>query len=212
MKKFKALVCALIISIYNMAAINSQNQSDSIDSPLINLYAPSFLDYDYSILSDSIIVTNDSPQYNQLYDSLLNEVKTYIKIYHKTAPDVISESIVKYGLQYNIDICFMLAQTKIETCFGKAGIGRSTSRKSLFGVEKRKYKSYDECIEHYITVLNKYYLVNGKTEQDLLKKYVSKSGHRYAQNPIYEKDLKKTYNHIKNKTNIVNLQKSINNL
>lgn len=213
MKKFKVLVCAFVIVIYNMAAINSKNQSNSIDNPVINLYAPSFLDNDYSITSDSIITQqNDSSEYYTLYDSLVNEVKTYIKTYHKNAHDIIAESIVKHGLKNNIDICFMLSQAKIETCFGKAGIGRPTSRKSLFGVERRKYKTYDECVESYVNVLKKYYLVKGKTEQHLLKKYVSKSGHRYAQNPNYERDLQKTYNHIKRKTDISTIQQSINNL
>lgn len=210
MKKFKALVCVLIICIYNMAAINSENQSDSIDYPIVNLYAPSFLDYS---VNDSVSVeVNDSTEYYILYDSLVNEVNNYIKLYHKKCNDSVAKAIVKYGLKYNIDICFMMAQTKIETCFGKAGIGRETSRKSLFGVERRRYKSYDECVEHYVKLLKKSYLVKGKTEQDLLKKYVAKSGHRYAQNSKYEYELRKAYNHIKNKTNILDLQKSINNL
>ena len=69
-----------------------------------------------------------------------------------------------------------------------------------------KYPNYEEAINHYCEVLNKYYLVKGKTEQHLMAKYVTARGGRYAENPRYEIELKTAYNQIKRTTNIYSLQ------
>ena len=100
----------------------------------------------------------------------------------------------------------MLAQTQLETSFGKAGIGRTSSRHSLFGVEKRHYSNYVEAINDYVKLLKTSYLVKGRTEQNLLKNYVNKGGYRYATNPNYEVSVRKYYNTICNVTKIKSLQ------
>lgn len=151
-------------------------------------------------------ISNSITNLKYIEKELVLEVKNYIIKKYPGCPDIIPESIVKYGLEYNIDICFMMAQTEIETCFGKAGIGRSNSRKSIFGVERRKYSNYQECVLAYVQLLKKTYLVKGRTEQDLMRRYVTGSGHRYAQNPRYERELKAAYNNICKKTKIQQLQ------
>jgi hypothetical protein len=112
--------------------------------------------------------------------------------------------LVDNALEHNIDLCFMLSQTKQETLFGTAGAGKS--RKSLFGVIKKRYSNYDDAIDDYCKLLKKYYLGKGKTEQDLLRRYVTHKGSRYASDPNYEASLRKGYNLIKSTTNLANLQ------
>lgn len=146
--------------------------------------------------------------------SLISETKTYIKKYYKTCPNIIPTYIVKAGLKNNIDICFMLAQTQLETTFGKNGVGRETSRRSLFGIEKRYYKDYPTAIDAYINLLTSSYLVKGHDENYLMKHYVNKSGRRYAGDPQYEVELTKFYKQICKSTNIKGLQaqyKKLNN-
>lgn len=99
-----------------------------------------------------------------------------------------------------------MAQAQIETCFGKAGAGRECSRRSIFGVAKKSYSNYKDAVDSYISILKKYYLVNGKTEKDLLNRYVTKSGARYASSTSYEGKLKKCYNGIVSSTKIKDLQ------
>ena len=143
---------------------------------------------------------------SSIENSLVEEARTYIKSLYLGCPDIIPSYIVKAGLANGIDICFMLAQTQLETTFGKAGVGRTTSRRSLFGIEKRYYKNYKEAINAYVDTLRTKYLVKGRTEQHLMNNYVNKDGHRYAGNPKYESQLKKHYNTIASKTKIKQLQ------
>lgn len=118
----------------------------------------------------------------------------------------LAEYLVDNALEHNIDLCFMMSQTKIETGFGTAGVGRQSSRRSLFGVVKKRYSDYDEAIEDYCQLLKKSYLVKGRTEQDLMRKYVTGSGYRYAGNPNYEVELRRTYKEIVSSTDLKNLQ------
>lgn len=189
------LLILIIFSIFTCYA-NIKSSSSHIEIPKVS--------QEISMNIDSTYIIIDS-----LKASLYNEVSQYIKTYHKTCPDIIPESIIKYGLMHNIDICFMMSQAKIETVFGKAGIGRATSKKSIFGVMSKKYKTYDDAISHYVNVLNKYYLSETRTEQDLLQKFTTKTGVRYAANPNYEKDLRSTYKNICNTTLIKELQDQI---
>ena len=158
-----------------------------------------------------------SPQQNitkidtiQLKDSiqneLISEVSKYIKRQAPSSHKFIPKYLVQAGLENNIDICFMMAQTQIETCYGTTGAGRESTRCSMFGVIKRHYPNYESAIDHYCEVLKKYYLVKGRTEQHLMTKYVTGTGGRYAGNPRYEIELRTAYNQIKRTTNIYNLQ------
>ena len=137
---------------------------------------------------------------------LIDEVNIYLKKQSPNAHPTIASSIVNHGLNYEIDICFIMGQTQIETNFGVAGVGRESSRRSLFGVIKKKYHSYDVAIEDYSKLLKKSYLVKGRTEQDLMKNYITGSGYRYASDKDYEVRLTRTYNQIKNSTKISELQ------
>ena len=152
------------------------------------------------------VVTRNSPHNLKIEKELKAEVKNYITKIYPNCPDEIPNKLVEIGLFEDIDICFMMAQAQIETHFGKLGKGRATSRYSLFGVEYKRYHSYTEAIIEYARLLKKSYLVNGKTEQSLMRRYVNKSGNRYAANPRYEAEISKAYKEIVSKTTISQLQ------
>ena len=139
---------------------------------------------------------------NQLIEQVENYIYKSFPKTHKTIPT----SIVEIGLEKNVDILFMMAQTQIETSFGTAGAGRESSRRSLFGVAKRKYSSYNDAIDDYVALLKKSYLAMGRTEQDLMRRYTTVSGYKYAGNPNYEAELRNTYSIIKKRTDIKKLQ------
>ncbi len=143
---------------------------------------------------------------DSIQNELINEVSLYIKRQAPKSHKFIPMYLVQAGLTNNIDICFMMAQTQIETCYGTTGAGRESSRRSMFGVIQKRYPNYEDAINHYCEVLKKYYLVKGKTEQHLMTKYVTGTGGRYAGNPRYEIELRTAYNHIKRTTNIYSLQ------
>ena len=140
---------------------------------------------------------------------LIDEINIYLKKQSPNAHPTIASSIVNHGLNYGIDICFIMGQTQIETNFGVAGVGRESSRRSLFGVVKKKYHSSDAAIEDDSKLLKNSYLVKGRTEQDLMKNYITGSGYRYASDKDYEVRLTRTYNKIKNSTKIYELQQQL---
>ena len=149
---------------------------------------------------------------DSLKQALIVEVSKYVKKFAPRSHNVIPKYLVHAGLTNNIDICFMMAQTQIETAYGTLGAGRETSRRSMFGVIKRHYPNYEDAIDHYCQMLKKYYLVRGRTEKHLMTKYVTGSGARYASDPGYERALTAAYNHIKRTTSIYNLQKEYKKL
>lgn len=139
---------------------------------------------------------------NQLIEQVENYIYKSFPKTHKTIPT----SIVEIGLEKNVDILFMMAQTQIETSFGTAGAGRESSRRSLFGVAKRRYGTYNEAINDYVALLKKSYLTKDRTEQDLMRRYTTTSGYKYAGSPNYEAELRNAYSNIKRKTKIKELQ------
>ena len=201
MMRFKKvfLICLLLGLCMNVlqtlpksATINTGNNEDS------------------HILNDTIKIAMNIYQMNNEIDSIKNELIGEVENYiFKRFPKVnrnLPTLIVENGLEHNIDIAFMMAQAKIETCFGTAGAGRESSRRSLFGVALRTYSSYDKAIKDYISILKKSYLRNGRTEQHLMQKYTTISGYRYAGSTRYEPELRLAYMDINKKTNIRELQ------
>lgn len=150
---------------------------------------------------------------------LINEVNSYIKTIAPTSK-LTGECIVDKCLYYNIDIAFVLAQGQIESHYGTAGTAKNTN--SVFNIgaydghsaNKQRKNGFgfdypDDSVEPYLKVLINDYLVNGKTEYDLMSNYVNYLNMRYASNKNYERMLKSVYNKIKKATNIYDLQYNI---
>lgn len=150
---------------------------------------------------------------------LIEEVNSYIKTIAPTSK-LTGECIVDRCLYYDIDIAFVLAQGQIESHYGTAGTAKNTN--SVFNIgaydghsasKQRKngfgFNHPDDSVEPYLKVLINDYLVNGKTEYDLMSNYVNYLNMRYASNKNYERMLKSVYNKIKKVTNIYDLQYNI---
>lgn len=192
-EKFKKLLFVALLFLLPLISMSSKT---------VNINQAQHMEY----------VTKNSPHKLKIENELKTEVKNYITKFYPNCPDEISEKLVEAGLFENIDICFMMAQAQIETCYGKNGIGRANSRHSIFGVESKRYASYRDAIYDYVRLLKKSYLVNGKTEHNLMRRYVNKSGNRYATNPRYEAELSAAYKTIVSKTAIPQLQQQYRQL
>lgn len=146
---------------------------------------------------------------------LVDEVQNYID---SIAPysNLRAFELVENCEKYNVDIKFALAQGEIESHFGTKGMASKTN--SVWNVGafdgydlmhiKTKYNNPNLSIEPYLILLNKKYLIN-KIELDLLDKYESVDGYRYATDKFYEEKLKNKYNYILNKTKIDSLQNKL---
>lgn len=197
-KKFISILAILMIlfgSIYLMA----------YNKPTTQVNRKS-IKTEYVLAHRNVIKIDTIQIKDSIQNKLVEEVSQYIKRQAPRSHQFIPKYLVKAGLENNIDICFMMAQTQIETCYGTTGAGRESSRRSMFGIIKRHYPNYENAIDHYCDILKKYYLVKGRTEQHLMAKYVTGTGGRYAGNPKYEMELRTAYNQIKRTTNIYDLQ------
>ena len=159
------------------------------------------------ILSLAQSTATYSTAYKEL-DSITSKKLELVYHVDKQVNDMkISHSIVEHALTNNIDICFMLAQSKIETNYGKTGIGKR--KNSIFGIVSRRYSHLTESIEDYCSILTRDYLVDGKTEQHLLSEFVNKHGDRYAESTEYEAHLSSAYHKIRSSSKIHKLQNEI---
>lgn len=152
---------------------------------------------------------------------LANEISKYI---NKVAPKskLNSLNIIDLCDKYDVDIRLVLAQGHIESHFGTKGTAKRTN--SVFNVgaydghsaNKQIKNGYgfthpDYSVEPYLKLLKSRYLVNNKTEQDLLKRFVDKNGNRYASTPQYESYLRAKWRHFDNQTNISKTYNEYNN-
>ena len=153
-------------------------------------------------MQKNAIIANDSNEANDsltkmnkkdsLRLQLIEDVNIHIRRNFRIHDSNLPMYLVEYSLKYDIDLCFMMAQTQLETNFGTLGAGREKSRRSLFGVYTKKYTSYEYAIDDWCNLLNKSYLGKGRTEEHLMNSYTSHSGKRYVENPSYEISLKST--------------------
>ena len=166
-------------------------------------------------IQDNININIETPivnKYDSVYDAILLETTAYI---NKQAPKAhinLPKFLLDAALKHDIDLCFMMAQTQLETNFGTLGAGREVSRRSLFGVYAKKYSTYEYAINDWCELLHKSYLGNGRTEQHLMGNYITRSGRRYAENPRYEIELTSTYKQIVKSTELKRMQSEIKNI
>jgi len=178
---------ALVYTTSNFNTVNAKTVIEQVDSC-------------QEVVIDSAAIRDS------IEKEIISEVTEYLKKQSPSAHQFIPKYLVRAGLNYNIDICFMMAQTQLETNFGTLGAGRELSRRSMFGVAIRRYSNYEEAINDYCKLLHKSYLGKGRTEKHLMTKYTTHSGARYASNPSYEAELSRTYKDIIRKTRVHSLQ------
>lgn len=151
-------------------------------------------------------------EYAAARDILADEVEKYID---SIAPTSIINSLTLIDLtsKYDIDLFFVLAQGQVESHFATRGTASKTN--SIFNVgafdghsadeQKRNgfgYSHPDFSIEPYLKLLVKDYLVDGKTELDMMNSYVNKHDKRYASYEGYEVSLKSLYDFISSNSNL----------
>ena len=148
-------------------------------------------------------------EYNEARNQLAIEVDNYIS---SVAPKANIDAFLMIDLcsEYGVDIRFVLAQGQVESHFATKGTASRTL--SIFNVgaydghsasrQRRNgfgFSDPNESIEPYLRLITTEYMVNGKTESDLMKNYVNGLGMRYASNPRYESMLRSVYKRISNK-------------
>ena len=106
-------------------------------------------------------------------------------------------------MEENFDLPFLMAVAHQESCFGATPRAQRTN--SVFsegswdnGQNKVTYSDPNESVYGYIDLMNRSYIVNGKSLFDLLApgEFVNGIGKRYASDVNYERKIKSLRNRI----------------
>lgn len=176
-----------------------------------------------TLVQDTAVNCSDSiDTRDSIQQELVNEVDRYISK-HFPKSKLSPEAVVQHCIHHDFDIAFAMAQTEIESGYGVAGKAKRTNSPWNVGAWDGRsvqtmnklgygYSHPDQAIEPYILLIKTKYLGNKKSIHDLMRNYISLSGHRYAGDPLYEVTLKKTYQKICTKTTIKKLQEQLSEL
>lgn len=137
-------------------------------------------------------------------EALVIEVENYIKEY-APASALSALTLVNLCGEYGVDVRLPLAQGHIESHFGTKGTATKTNSVWNVGAfdgysaDKQIRKGYgfkhpDYSIEPYLKLLTTRYLIEGKTEEELLDNFVDINGNRYASCEEYESKLRCKWN------------------
>lgn len=151
-------------------------------------------------------------EFNAARDALADEVENYFsEVAPKTSLNALT--LIDLTSEYNVDLIFVIAQGQIESHFGTKGTAAKTN--SVFNVgafdghsadtQKRNGYGYahpDYSIAPYLQLLINDYLVDGKTEYDLMTKFVNKRDERYASYNGYEVSITNLYNKLNDNTKL----------
>lgn len=158
-------------------------------------------------------VTNNS---DSLRSELVRQTNNYI--YHSFPKSKLTgEALVMACEKHDFDICFALAQAEIESGFGTVGKAARTNSPWNVGAHDSRsaqtmnklgygYSHPDLSIEPYIELVKTKYLGTKRTVHDLMNRYVTLSGYRYASDPNYERTLRSKYRIICTRTTIRDIQ------
>lgn len=208
-------ICSLIIAIIiSMSALVSivWYACDTIDEHLEKVKLDEM--YEEMVLNHTrdVYVERLESKFDASREELAIEIDKYIDSVAPNA-DIAALNLIDLCTKYNVDIRLPLVQGHIESHFGTKGTASKTN--SIFNVgafdghdvktqirNGYGYRHPDFSVEPYLKLLTTRYLIDGKTEEDLLENFVDKNGSRYASSTNYEQLLSDQWKIITETTNI----------
>jgi hypothetical protein len=186
-KTIKRLLYAGVAATAIIAAINKQNMSQTDKDELTQI-----------VLNDESLTEK-----NAKYDLKIKAVEDYMTYalnnqgYSLNSTKLKPETFVEACETNGFDLPFVMAAAHLESCFGvtrRAKLTNSVFSEGSYDNGKNvvKYSDPNESVYGYIDLLQRAYLVRGKTLSDLMipGKFVNGIGKRYASDKDYEKKLK----------------------
>lgn len=161
---------------------------------------------------DNSTINKDAQNFYEARARLAIEVNNYIKTVAPTSK-LDALNLIDLCSLYKVDLRLAIVQGHVESHFGTKGTAAKTN--SVFNVGaydghsagKQRRNGFgfdhpDDSVEPYLQLLTTKYLINGKTETDLLYKFVNMHGMRYASNAKYESTLRTRWARIDKYANI----------
>lgn len=133
----------------------------------------------------------------------VKDVENYMKFaltnqgYSMKSTSLKPETLVRASMESGFDLPFLMAVAHQESCFGATPRAKRTN--SVFSVgsydngkDVVTYSDPNDSVDDYINLLQRRYLVNGTTLEDLMTpgKFVNDIGNRYASDKGYEGKIK----------------------
>ena len=177
-----------------IAALNKQDISQTEKEAIINT---AIVEQDAIELTDTTFQTKVEACRKYMEYALKNQNYTW------DSTDLKPETLVKASMEENFDLPFLMAVAHQESCFGATPRAQRTN--SVFsegswdnGQNKVTYSDPNESVYGYIDLMNRSYIINGKSLFDLLVpgKFVNGIGKRYASDVNYERKIKSLRNRI----------------
>ena len=177
-----------------VAALNKQNLPQSEIDMLINA---AMAEQDATELVDTTFQTKVEACREYMETALKNQN------YSWESTDLKPETLVKASMEEIFDLPFLMAVAHQESCFGATPRAQRTN--SVFsegswdnGKNTVTYSDPNESVYGYIDLMNRSYIVNGKSLFDLLVpgEFVNGIGKRYASDVNYERKIKSLRNRI----------------
>ena len=141
---------------------------------------------------------------NNVKSDLIEEVGGYIRKYAPKSR-MSAANIVEQCLEKNFDLPLLLSQAHQETHFATCGSN------NCFGIKnKKKYTHPDQCVEDYISLMQRRYIINRTVEEALKSNLrLEKGGGYYSETATYSKSISGLRNNILRDTRIAILVDSI---
>ena len=189
-ERFKKIILRLLASGVAVATII--NAINKIDAPMQEKEELAQLVTDYQ-------GEMDRENSDSIFQQKVNACRAYMEYalknqnYTLESTDLKPETLVKASIEKNFDLPFLMAVAHQESCFGATPRAKRTN--SVFSVgsydngkDVVNYSDPNDSVYGYIDLLNKSYMVNGKSLFDLLKPggFVNGIGKRYASDANYE--------------------------
>ena len=181
------LIAAGIAATTIIAAINKVN-------------APS---WEKEELRQMVLARQDNAEkIDTVFEKKVNACREYMEYalknqnYTLESTDLKPETLVRASIEKGFDLPFLMAVAHQESCFGATPRAQRTN--SVFseglwdnGKNAVTYSDPNESVYGYIDLMNRSYIVNGKTLFDLLKpgSFVNGIGKRYASDKAYEQKI-----------------------
>lgn len=153
-------------------------------------------------------------QYWKTRYDLVEEIDGWIKR-NAEGSDLSGLVLLRECDRYGVDVRLPLAQGLLESHYGTTGLSRKTNSvwnlgafdgtrlDSILGIYR--YPHPNNSVEHYLKVLRKDYLTDGRTERDLIDSFTNRRGYRYATATTYEQELRLVWNRMSRETKIDSL-------
>lgn len=131
-------------------------------------------------------------------------IEEYLNTNYPTTP-LKANWVMQYSQEFGVSPEFILTVSQLETSHAtNPNAIRCYRNKTIFsqgewddGSSRISYTTYKESVRDFCKLIKTDYLVDGKTEQQLVENFVNREGYRYASFPQYEKYMRIQYQYFR---------------